>query len=53
MMNVGPVALREFLLEYVDELDDREATELASADSWADELRGFLIDRVRAEGEAA
>jgi hypothetical protein len=45
MMNVGPVALIEILREFVDELDDREATELASPEAWADELRKFIEGR--------
>lgn len=53
MLNVGPVALKEILEEFVGELDEREATDLASVDAWADELRTFVADRVRSSFEAA
>lgn len=51
MPNVGPVALKEILSEFVDELDDRDATELASPEAWLDELRTHVADRVRATDE--
>ncbi len=51
MPNVGPEAVKMILQEFVEELDDRDATELASVDAWADELRGHLADRVRTADE--
>lgn len=51
MLNVSPVALKEILAEFADDLDDRDATDLASVDTWADELRAHIADRVRAEGD--
>lgn len=51
MPNVGPVALKEILQEFVDELDDREATELATVEAWSEELRNHVADRVRAGDE--
>jgi hypothetical protein len=52
MLNVGPVALKEILEEFVVDLEDRDATELASVDAWADELRSYVVDRVRSCFEA-
>jgi hypothetical protein len=48
MPNIGPVALKEILEEFVEELDDREATELATVEAWTEELRTHMSNRVRA-----
>ncbi len=48
MPNLGPVALKEMLEEFAAELEDRDATELASPEAWLDELRNHVTDRVRA-----
>jgi hypothetical protein len=51
MPNIGPVALKEILEEFVEDLDDREATELATVEAWTDELRTHMANRVRAGDE--
>lgn len=53
MLNIGPVALSEILQEFIDELGEREATDLASPDAWLTELREHVEARVRVESEAA
>jgi hypothetical protein len=53
MLNIGPVALSEILQEFIDDLGEREATDLVSVERAVDELRDHIESRVRVESEAA
>ncbi len=52
MPNLGPVALRAILEEYIEnELEERPASELRSVDRAADELRAFIDARCEEDEE--
>ncbi len=52
MQGIAPEALKSILHEYIEELDEREAHELQSAEQVTIELHAFISERMPADDSA-